>query len=63
MKILQIKYSSQFLAIFLLVIRVKSKKTCKPGEEDVTLQPFDLTARGEWGVFVLISRDTRERAF
>jgi hypothetical protein len=44
------------LAIFLLVIRVKSKKTCKPGEEDVTSQPFDLTARGECGVFVLISR-------
>jgi hypothetical protein len=36
------------LAIFLLMqTRVKSKKTCKPGQEDVTSQPFDLTARGE----------------
>jgi hypothetical protein len=64
MKGLQIKFSSQFLAIFLLMqTRVRSKKTCKPGQEDVTSQPFDLTARGECDVFVHISRDTRERAF
>ena len=42
MKRLQIKFSSQFLAILLLMqTRVKSKKTCKPGQEDVTSQPFD----------------------
>ena len=44
--------------------RVRSKKTCKPGQEDVTSQPLVyLTARGECDVFVLISRDNRERAF
>jgi hypothetical protein len=52
MKRFQIKFSSQFLAIFLLMqTRVKSKKTCKPGQEDVTSQPFDLTARGECDIF------------
>ena len=43
--------------------RVKSKKTCKPGQEDVTSQPFDLTARGECDIFFHISRDSRERDF
>ena len=43
--------------------RVRSKKTCKSGQEDVTSQPFDLTARGECDIFFHISRDTRERDF
>jgi hypothetical protein len=43
MKRFQIKFSSQFLAIFLFVTRVKSKKICKPGQQDLTSQPFDLT--------------------
>jgi hypothetical protein len=48
MKELQIKFSAQFFAaIVLLLTRVKSKKRCKPGEEDVTSQSFDLAARGE----------------
>jgi hypothetical protein len=47
MKELQIKFSSQYLAIFLLLTRVKSKKRCKPGQEDGTSQRFDATARGE----------------
>jgi hypothetical protein len=51
MKELQIKFSSQFLAMFLLVTHVKSKKTCKPGQEDVTSQQFDLSARGECETF------------
>jgi hypothetical protein len=64
MKRLQINFFSQFLAIYLLMqTLVKSKKTCKPGQEDVTSQPFDLTARGECDVFVHISWDTRELAF
>ena len=37
--------------------RVKSKKICKPGQQDPTPQPFDLTARGECGVLDDISRD------
>jgi hypothetical protein len=52
MKELQIKFSSQFMAMFLLVTHVKSKKTCKPGQEDVTSQPFDLSARGECEIFL-----------
>jgi hypothetical protein len=56
MKRFQIKFSSQFLAIFLLVTRVKSKKICNPGQQDLTSQPFDLTARGECGVLDDISR-------
>ena len=56
MKRFQIKFSSQFLAIFLLVTRVKSKKICKPGQQDLTSQPFDLTAPGECGVLDDISR-------
>jgi hypothetical protein len=61
MKELQITFSLQFLAIFLLMTRVKSKKTCKPGQEDVTSQPFDLTARGECTVYIW--RDTRVTTF
>jgi hypothetical protein len=63
MKELQIKFSSQFLAMFLLVTHVKSKKTCKPGQEDVTSQPFDLSARGECEIFCAIPRDTRQPGF
>ena len=61
MKELQIKFSSQFLALFLLVTRVKPKKICKPGQEDVTSQPFDLTARGECAVYIW--PDTRVTTF
>jgi hypothetical protein len=52
MKELQIKFFSKILAILLLVTRVKSKKICKPGQEDVTSQPFDLTARSECEIFL-----------
>jgi hypothetical protein len=49
------------LALFLLVTRVKPKKICKPGQEDVTSQPFDLTARGECAVYIW--PDTRVTTF
>ncbi len=47
MKKLQIKFSSQYFAMILLFSRVKSRKTCKPGDEDVTSQPFHFTSGGE----------------
>ena len=61
MKRLQVKFFSQILAIFLLMTRVKPKKTCKPGQEDVTSQPFDLTARGECDFHIF--RDTQKQPF
>ena len=57
MKRFQIKFSSQSLAIYLLVTRVKSKKIANFGQQDLTSQPFDLTAQGECGVLDDISRD------
>jgi hypothetical protein len=53
MKRLQMKFVLYICASFLslsqltdLVTQVEAKRDCKPGQEDVVFQPFDLKVQG-----------------
>jgi hypothetical protein len=37
--------------IFFFIIQVEAKRNCKPGQEDVIFQPFDLIAQGMSRIF------------
>ena len=47
MKNIEIKFSWQFLTVFLFFSGGKAKKTCQPGQEDDVLQQFYHISRGK----------------